>query len=297
MTPDASRAIWMYWENLSGRSRPAYLDLCLDTIRRHAGDADVRVVDRETVFTWLPDLRPDVWEGLPGPMHRSDYARTRLVHDHGGLWLDFDVIAVSPLGELLDRLDEHEVVGWGGDLEGRFYNNLFAGRPGAALLAEWIRRQDAVVAATDDLTMLPWAALGMDIMWPLAKRSEYHDIPSRRIAPVPWYAWRQLLSRVASPPDVLAHRPVTVMLWNSVMSPSVGALPRERVLAGQTLLSRLLRIGLGASTPQMETDAWTRMHIISDLRFSKQGRRVEHHARRAIDRLHPGPDVAVGSAV
>ena len=281
------RIIWMYWEDLPGRRRPPYLDVCLETIHHHKGDAEVRLLDEESILRWLPDLAPEIWRRFPNPMYRSDYARTRLVHRHGGLWLDCDVIAVSSLDPIFDALETDELVGWGGDLEGRFYNNLFAGRPGGALLEEWIRQQDEVAERVGDQGTLSWGALGQDIIWPLARRSSYRDLPSRRIAPIPWYAWRQLLSRVASPAIVLAHRPITVMLWNSAMAPFVGDLSRNDVLGGRMLLSRLLRIGLGTSTADQEMDAWTKLHLASDLRFSTQGRRLELHARRVVERLRP----------
>lgn len=115
--PKARRAgpaavVWQYWEEVPGRSRSAYLDLCLETVRRHAGSLDVRLLDFDGVVDLLPDIHRDVWERLPDPPARSDYARARLLERFGGLWLDADVIAPAPLEQMMSLLETTEVVGW-----------------------------------------------------------------------------------------------------------------------------------------------------------------------------------------
>lgn len=277
-------AIWMYWEETPGRTRPPYLDLCLETIHHHAGDAEVRVLDETTVFRWLPDMSDEVWFTLPSPVSRADYVRPRLVHRHGGLWVDSDTIAMSPLLSILGEIERNELVGWGRELGGRFYTNLFAGAPGGRFLKEWIREQDEVLRRTANWRTLGWAALGQDITWPLARRSSYLNMPISRIAPVPWWRWRELLSRLPSPGKVLADQPITVMLWNKEMGPELVGTTRDELLDGRMLLSRLLRIGLGYSLPEGEEDSWTRFRWVSELRFTTHGQRLEIRLRRLLER-------------
>ncbi|MGH9177315.1 MAG: hypothetical protein ACRD0N_02005 [Acidimicrobiales bacterium] len=104
----------------------------------------------------LPDLDPGVWHRLPSPVQRSDSARTRLLHDHGGLWLDFDCIVVADLAGLVEHLDRNEVVSWAREAVGRFYNNLFAARPGAKSLGNGCRPK----TGTEVLRRLDRSALG-----------------------------------------------------------------------------------------------------------------------------------------
>ena len=268
--------VWMYWEYRNrARVRPAYLDLCLETIRRHLGPLTLELVDRENVFEWLPDLDADTWHRLPEATFRSDYCRTLLMHRYGGLYLDYDCIALEGLDTLLEPLATHEFAGWGAEAEGRLYNNLFAARPGARLLEEWIEAQDAVLRASDDWDSLPRAVLGMHLAAPLAARLEHYNFPLPTIAPVMWYEWRRFFSRTASPVPVLAQRPRTVMLWNGFMAPPLRTVSEQQLRRGRTLLCRLLRIGLGESTLEEELDAWTRLHLISDIRFSSLSRKVE----------------------
>ncbi|MGD0380916.1 MAG: capsular polysaccharide synthesis protein [Acidimicrobiales bacterium] len=281
MTGDPSGAVWTYWENLPGTSRSAYLDLCLETIRRHSAPLEVRVLDRTTVPHWLPDLDVERWEALPAPNYRSDYARSRLLQRHGGIWIDFDTVALSPLSELISEIDDTGIVCWGQEL-GRFFGNMCAARPGSAFVDAWVEGQDAALSRRTDWSRLPYSGLAQDVCWPIARSVPWKSFPMDRIAPVPWYQWRRFLSRLDSPRRVLAGRPITVVLWNAVMAPLLRSRTRHEMLASPMLLSRLLRIGLGLTTADDEEDAWTRLDVLSGLRFSLTGQRLETTARRVV---------------
>jgi hypothetical protein len=225
----------------------------------------VHLLDEATVFEWLPDLDKRVWTGLPRPVVRADYIRTRLVHLHGGIWLDSDLVALRPLREIFAWLDERETVGWGREFND-FKVNLFASRAGSAFLGEWIAGQDALLQKSADCNALRWRELGSDIALPLAQTHRTGWIPSSRIAPVYWPAWRIFLSRFATPERVLADLPITVMLFNAVMGPALRGLSREELLRSHMLVSRLLRIALGISTLDHELDSYTRFHVLADVR-------------------------------
>ena len=107
-----------------------YLDLCLETIaasRRAAGAARAVAPD---AITWLPDLDVDRWESLPAPNYRSDYVRSRVLQRYGGVWMDVDTVALSPLSQLLDELDDTGMVCFGKEF-GRFFGGLCAAAPGS----------------------------------------------------------------------------------------------------------------------------------------------------------------------
>ena len=66
---------------------------------------------------------------------------------------------------------------------------------------------------------------------------------------------------------------MTVMLWNRTMGERLEHVSAEQLLAGKTLLSRLLRIGSGRSTLDEELDLRTRLHVVSDVSFSSPAMR------------------------
>ena len=276
---------WMYWEDVPGRRRAAYLDLCLETVQRQAAGLDLIVTGRDSIFDHLPDLDRQVWDLLPGPNFRSDYARTRLLHRYGGLWLDFDLIAVRSLQELLAPLRYEETLGWGKENRGRFYAGLCAARPGARFVAEWLHRQDLAVEKLAGGSAFPWASLAQHITEHLASQIDYRAWPMVKIAPVMWWEWRRFTSRLDSPRRVLSLAPYTVMLFHKVMGPWFGSCSADEMLRGRSLLSRLLRICLGISSVAAEEADIGALAPVARMRFSRLGQEVEKQYRWRLRRL------------
>lgn len=295
MTPGrAVDVVWMYWENPRRRKvRAPYLDLCIETIRRNAGSCDVRLLDIDSALEWLPEMPEAVWRGLQSAVHRSDYLRTRLVHRYGGLWLDVDTIALRPLSEVTALLEQSDVVGWGRELENHFYSNLFAARPGAGLIGAWSEAQDDILR-TRGLTGLDYAELGYAVN-ELAGRHRYLNLPMERVAPIPWFSWRQFTSRVQAPRRILRADPYVVVLWNKAMGRGIRDEPAETFLQGSTLLSRLLRVGLHLSTVEEESHGLARLDALGRVRFTTIGRSVEFKLRAASSTLEKTLRPAAGS--
>ena len=289
MTAEPAAVVWAYWENHRRARRSEYLDLCVETIARHVAPLELRVLSRHDAITWLPDLDVERWESLPMPNFRSDYVRSRLLQRYGGIWIDVDTVALSPLSQLLDELDDTGMVCFGKEL-GRFFGGLCAAAPGTAFVDAWVEGQDAALSRRSDWADLPYAALAQDVTWELARRLPWKALPMERVAPVPWYEWRRFFSRLESPRRLLPASPITVVLWNVVMGPILRDQTRTKLLAGRVLLSRLLRMGLGHSTAEKEEDAWTRLHGLSALRFSLPGQRLESTFRRGVSaQRRPSP--------
>jgi hypothetical protein len=270
--------VWMYWENLPGMHRAPYLDLCIDTVRRHAGNLEVRIVNREEMVHLIPDLDEDVWLRLPAPSYRSDYARARLLYQHGGIWLDVDTIAVAPLSRLLDETADTDFVTWGRET-GRCFTNVAAARAGASFLKKWIEAQDELLNRTVDWSTLDYPALVQNITPHIDE--QWKSIPQERIAPVQWQYWEEFLSSWASPSRILSSDPLAVVLWNAAMGPKLRNVRRDEVLRSATLLGRLLRISLGLSSVSAESNRLR--DLAARLRYSRNGLRVAWNFRRLVD--------------
>jgi hypothetical protein len=284
---DAAPVVWAYWEDGPRRSRSAYLDLCLDTLSRHAHPLELRLLSRQDTPAWLPDLDVERWEALPAPNFRSDYARARVLQRYGGVWVDVDTIALAPLSRLLDELDDTGVVCFGKE-QGRFFGGLCAAAPGTAFVDEWVAGQDRMLDRHPDIATVPYAGLAQDVTWDLARRLPWKALPMARVAPVPWYEWRRFFSRLESPDKVVDGATITVVLWNAVMAPRLRDRSRDELLTSRMLVARLLRIGLGMSTVTDEADALTRLAPLSAARFSLAGQRLETVARKVLRPRGPG---------
>lgn len=244
--PPGEPAIWMYWEDQEGTTRPAYLDVCSSTIDRHRGTLAVRVVDRASAGRWLPGLRPE-WERLPSIAHRADYVRSRLLLRYGGIWLDADVIVLRDLRSALEPLHSHDFVGYGLD-RGVVETGFLVARPGCRLMSMWAEEQDRVLDEAnrrDALGSLGWTELAHDILSRLVPTYPCHSFPVPSIAPIAWQDWRRFLSTTESAPAWLRGDPLTVMLYNRVMRAALEGMSKEQLLASPTLLGQFVRAGLG----------------------------------------------------
>lgn len=233
------RNIFMYWETPPGGSKPAYLNLCLQTVEYWKGEFELNILDEVTVHDFLPGLRPEV-AGL-SLNHKSDYFRSRLVHRYGGIWLDADVIAMKPLDELLGFLD-NDVAAFYGRGRSNLSANCFAAHPGSSVLAEWMRLQDQ---ALDGEASIPWNGLGKGPLVEATTDSSYAVIPFNRIAPIRWQKWRLLLSKWRSPRRYLRDDPIVFMLYNKFLHDAFDNMSADQILEGDMLISKLFRIALG----------------------------------------------------
>ncbi|MFZ0665717.1 MAG: capsular polysaccharide synthesis protein [Acidimicrobiales bacterium] len=278
-----TQTIWLYWEDQSwAKRRPPYLDLCLETIRKHSCSLKLEIVNRESALELLPDLDESVWNALPSVVFRADYVRTRLLRTYGGMWIDIDSIVMAPLTRMLDMLGEHEFVGWGEE-QAKFTNGMFVSRPGSEFVCRWIENQDKAVAEADDLSKLPYHAFGRMATEPVAEVVPYHRLPKSMFAPVSWYEWRRFISKVDSPADVLSAETVAIMLWNGRMNQYLWRLEADQVLSSDMLVSRLLRIALGKSEMNQECRGLARLHFLSNVRFSPMMRLGESALRNTFN--------------
>ncbi len=241
------------------------------------------MLSRHDAVTWLPDLDVDRWESLPAPNYRSDYVRSRVLQRYGGVWMDVDTVALSPLSQLIGELDGTGMVCFGKEY-GRFFGGLCAAAPGSPFVDAWVEGQDRALSRRGRLVRAPLRCPGPG--------RDVGDRPSFAVEGPPHSsAWRPCpgtsggdSSRGGVPRRLLPESPITVVLWNAVMAPRLRVRTRTELLAGRALLSRLLRIGLGISPMSEEDDAWTRLHALSALRFSLSGQRLESGVRRASRR-------------
>ena len=104
-----NKTIWMYWESKEGIIKPAYLELCLETIIKHSPSYKVIVLNEKTVYDYLPNLRNDL-NKIEEIAHRADYIRANVIYEYGGIWLDSDVILLKEIN-IEPYLDKYEYVG------------------------------------------------------------------------------------------------------------------------------------------------------------------------------------------
>jgi len=105
--------IWGYWENKPGKTRPEYLDICLETFNNYnIYTFKIIILNEKSVYDYLPDLREDI--NNFSLAHKSDYIRVKLLYTYGGIWLDIDTIVMRNLMPIVSKLNEgFDFVGFG----------------------------------------------------------------------------------------------------------------------------------------------------------------------------------------
>lgn len=108
---DGKPYLWVYWELINRNEPPAYIQLCLDTIKKNGSRYfNVVVLNEKTVLDYV-DLRTDI-NSLPIAL-KTDYIRVCLLCKYGGLWMDADTILMNNLKDIRLKLDEFDFIGFG----------------------------------------------------------------------------------------------------------------------------------------------------------------------------------------
>jgi hypothetical protein len=78
--------IWLFWENMPNKTRPVYLDCCIDTIKRHHEDASVVILTLKTAADYVKDkeLFNRLCSRIEKIEHKADLVRVEVLYAQGG---------------------------------------------------------------------------------------------------------------------------------------------------------------------------------------------------------------------
>lgn len=101
--PDFNGAIWFCW--LQGEANmPSTVQFCLKTLKKHANNHPVIVIDLINYDTYVTIPRYIIQKYERGEIknaHFADIIRTCLLYEHGGLWIDSTLLVTNPFPEEL----------------------------------------------------------------------------------------------------------------------------------------------------------------------------------------------------
>ena len=103
--------IWLYWQNKSEyHTKPPYLDLCLDTVKKYCGKTfEIIVLDDKMIPVMSRVINKNFMNIEPLAM-RADYIRFCLLYEYGGIWLDSDIVVMKDLSYIIDDLNRFNFV-------------------------------------------------------------------------------------------------------------------------------------------------------------------------------------------
>ena len=229
--------IWMYWEN-SGKSMPEYINLCIQTIKKHKGNSQLNLLNQDSINQYLPDLRPE-WHELKRAAHKADYIRTRLVYKYGGMWLDCDMVALKDIEPLFSFPDIYDYACQ--NIEASI--GCFVARPGCELLKKVIEAQDKVL--NENLSGFQWNGIGNELLKEFGQDYPYHQWPKWTLDEISGGKVSKLLSRNESIEKNLCGNAVIFHFCNECIGPLIKKYVKDRqLLTSNMLMSKIFRKAL-----------------------------------------------------
>ena len=174
--------IWMYWENKPERTKPKYLELCYQTIVKHNQNFNINLLNEKSIMQFLPELRNDI-NRLSIPQ-KADYIRLSLLHKYGGIWLDSDTIVMQNLTPLLEKLLDHDFVGFGctgphcsRTKTGYPYpsNWVLIARKNSVLMQNCLKEADRILTYEIDILKRKYHLIGRILLWNQIKKLKMID--------------------------------------------------------------------------------------------------------------------------
>ena len=109
--------IWTYWENLPGKKKPEYIDLCFESMKKHCSKSfNIVILNENSIKNYLPNINPNIKNIKKEEIFKLvDYYRLLLLYKYGGIWLDADTIVFKNLISLIHKLDKDNLsyIGFG----------------------------------------------------------------------------------------------------------------------------------------------------------------------------------------
>jgi len=155
------------------------------------------------------------YRGSTSPSCLSNFCRYRLLAEHGGYWVDTDVICLRPLPEEPKHLFAGQV---GKRKRGRRLEaaTCLMKAPAGSELMSYCR--DA--CESRDPREMAWGTLGPELLAEGIDSFGMHGSisPAHFFCPVNWYEWREYLSGFAlgTKMKIALRKPYAVHLWNEM---------------------------------------------------------------------------------
>ena len=136
------KKIWSYWHN---PDTPDFIKACIASWRYYAPDFEITLLDSTTVSKLTGKV--PYWVKRRSPTAISDWVRLKLLHKHGGIWMDASTLLFEKIENLLPDM---ALVGpdpftffnrsWSTDLDRPMIESWFISSPPKNdLIGHWMR--------------------------------------------------------------------------------------------------------------------------------------------------------------
>lgn len=224
--------IFLYWEG----PKHSYLDLCIETVYRHNPDFNIYLLDQETIYNFLPELKDNENFLKLSKNFKSDYIRSRLLYRYGGIYLDVDIIVFKPLKKYLEIAEQYGAVIIGVDGTG-----CIISKAKSETIGLWAQEQDRVISEVEKVEEIGYSVLGYETIKPFSDNIKYID----DYYFIHWGSHELFFAENDFDPEVEFRKYSLCHLYNSCMARIFIQLSNEEILNSDMTISLMFRHALG----------------------------------------------------
>jgi phosphorylcholine metabolism protein LicD len=256
--------LWLYWDNINNNNTPAIIDLCYDTVV-HNCSKSFRIVrlNNKNINTYLPEIKSmsEYFNKLI-IAHKVDIYRIMLLYKYGGIYLDSDIVVLTDLSDIINKLKKYDFVGFGctGDICKNGYghpsNWLLASRPNTNLMANILQQQINIIKNQNmNIKKLDYHDLGKELikteLQKLIENQNYeyfhypNTVDGTRDVYGHWVTSQRLFSNDPIIYDNENDMMICVYYNSSHITNFINKLSREEILNKKWNITKFIKRGLG----------------------------------------------------
>ena len=248
--------IWTYWESANNSKKPAYLELCFQTLQKHCIDSEIHLVTPDNIHSYIKDLDINLDDiKLEDPQKnpislKADYIRARLLHDHGGLWLDMDCIAFNNFDhEITTFLKKYDFICMQKNSKSPPYvtNNFMASVKGGVVIKSYLEQMTQTIKRKlSEDKAFSWSEIGSSMLTPIVNANINNGVfllPELQVHPFDFKEAKLLEvektseERISLLENKINQDTKCVMLYNALHSNEFKSLNHNQIFESNCLIS------------------------------------------------------------
>ena len=171
---------FIYWDNISNKSPPEYITLCINKMKQIFGDS-LQIINKYNLKNYVLKL-PKYFHKIPKIAIKVDYLRIALLYHHGGCYLDADTIVFPKFRNYIENLPKEDRL-WGVQSGNAI---IVAPIPKSAACKKIMDRQEEVILQKKG--RLQWSDIGGNLIRDIGGYTSFFPKP-----PLYFSGWKNCL--------------------------------------------------------------------------------------------------------
>lgn len=164
--------IYTYWVDLPGKTKPAYLNLCMKSWKNNIPNLEIKIINHKNIYDFIPKkILPSVFFQFSLAM-QSDMVSAWVLTMLGGVFIDADTIITKNISDM-NFLKGDKLYTFGYPASRGIHLAVLSANKRNKLTAAWFM---GIIARLNNIRgEISWNYVGNGILDPLIKSGEYDD--------------------------------------------------------------------------------------------------------------------------